>query len=48
VNYVGRRGAASPATGMHKRHVAEQKWIVDQALSGDTNKLVQPHQRPQY
>ena len=48
VNYVGRRGAASPATGMHKRHIEEQKWIVDQALSGDLKKLVQPHQRPQY
>jgi len=48
VSYVGRRGAASPATGLLKRHVEEQTWIVDQALSGDLNKLVQPHQRPQY
>lgn len=46
--YVGRRGAASPATGKHSRHVEEQNWIVDQALSGDLDKLVQPHQRPNY
>ncbi len=48
VNYVGRRGAASPATGLHSHHVKEQRWIVDQALEGDMNSLVQPHQRPQY
>ena len=48
VSYVGRRGAASPATGMHSRHIQEQKWIVDQALEGDLDALVQPHQRPHY
>ena len=48
VQYVGRRGAASPATGLHSRHVQEQKWIVDQALEGDLSELVQPHQRPHY
>ncbi|OEJ69159.1 2-oxoglutarate dehydrogenase E1 component [Magnetovibrio blakemorei] len=48
VNYVGRRGAASPATGLNRHHVEQQKWIVDQALEGDMNKLVQPHQRPHY
>ena len=47
-NYVGRRGAASPATGLNSRHHEEQKWIVDQALSGKLEELVQPHQRPQY
>ncbi len=46
--YVGRRGAASPATGSMAKHHQEQAWIVDQALQGDLNKLVQPHQRPQY
>ena len=46
--YVGRRGAASPATGLHKRHVEEQNWIVDQALEGDLANIVQPHTRPIY
>lgn len=48
VSYVGRRGAAAPATGLNSRHVQEQKWIVDQALEGNLDELVQPHQRPQY
>ncbi|MCW8916536.1 MAG: 2-oxoglutarate dehydrogenase E1 component [Magnetovibrio sp.] len=48
VHYVGRRGAASPATGLNARHHEEQKWIVDQALSGNLDELVQPHQRPHY
>jgi 2-oxoglutarate dehydrogenase E1 component len=30
--YIGRADAASPATGSHKRHVAEQQSIVDAAL----------------
>ena len=30
--YVGRVEAASPATGSHKRHQAEQQAIVDGAL----------------
>lgn len=46
--YVGRRGAASPATGSMAKHRAEQAWVVDQALQGDLDKLVQPHQRPKY
>jgi len=46
--YVGRRGAASPATGMMSKHQKEQAWLVDQALEGDLSKLEQPHQRPQY
>ena len=31
--FIGRAEAASPATGSHKRHVAEQKAIVDAALA---------------
>ena len=46
--YVGRRGAASPATGSLAKHHMEQGWVVDQALQGDLSKLVQPHQRPKY
>jgi 2-oxoglutarate dehydrogenase E1 component len=32
LRYVGRLPAASPATGSHKRHVAEQQAILDEAL----------------
>lgn len=46
--YVGRRGAASPATGSNKKHHEEQKWIVDQALEGDLSEIHQPHTRPIY
>ena len=46
--YVGRRGAASPATGLLSKHNEEQAWLVDQALQGDLSKLDQPHQRPKY
>ncbi len=31
--YAGRSSAASPATGSHKRHVAEQAALVDDALT---------------
>ncbi len=31
--YAGRKEAASPATGLHKRHVDEQAKLVDEALS---------------
>ncbi len=31
--YVGRPESASPATGSHKRHVDEQRKLVDEALS---------------
>jgi 2-oxoglutarate dehydrogenase E1 component len=30
--YVGRLASASPATGLHSRHVAEQAKLVDEAL----------------
>ncbi|WP_374370216.1 2-oxoglutarate dehydrogenase E1 component [Dongia sp.] len=33
VRYVGRPGAASPATGLYKRHIKEQAKLVDEALS---------------
>jgi 2-oxoglutarate dehydrogenase E1 component len=32
-SYVGRVEAASPATGLYKRHVREQAALVDQALA---------------
>ncbi|MGO1119322.1 2-oxoglutarate dehydrogenase E1 component [Rhodovibrionaceae bacterium A322] len=31
--YAGRASSASPATGLHSRHVAEQKQLVDEALT---------------
>jgi 2-oxoglutarate dehydrogenase E1 component len=31
--YVGRPEAASPATGVMKRHLREQQALVDQALT---------------
>ncbi len=31
--YVGRGESASPATGLHSRHIAEQRQLVDQALT---------------
>ncbi len=31
--YVGRPAAASPATGLLRRHVKEQNALVDEALS---------------
>jgi 2-oxoglutarate dehydrogenase E1 component len=31
--YVGRKPAASPATGLAKTHAAEQAALVDQALT---------------
>jgi 2-oxoglutarate dehydrogenase E1 component len=33
VKYAGRPESASPATGLHARHVQEQKKLVDEALS---------------
>ena len=31
--YVGRRPAASPATGSHAQHECQQRQLVDEALS---------------
>ena len=33
LKYAGRPESASPATGLHARHVQEQKKLVDEALS---------------
>ncbi|MBL8710203.1 MAG: 2-oxoglutarate dehydrogenase E1 component [Rhodospirillaceae bacterium] len=33
VRYVGRPAAASPATGLYKRHIKEQAKLVDEAIS---------------
>ncbi len=43
--YVGRKAAASPATGLLKTHVKEQKALVDQALTVDLKSIVQPFRR---
>jgi len=43
--YVGRKAAASPATGLLKTHVKEQKTLVDQALTVDLKSIVQPFRR---
>lgn len=37
--YVGRPWSASPATGSHRRHVAEQKAIVDRALTEELTEV---------
>ena len=33
VNYIGRQPAASPATGYLKKHLAQQKEIIEKVLS---------------
>ncbi|QLH41096.1 MAG: 2-oxoglutarate dehydrogenase E1 component [Defluviicoccus sp.] len=43
--YAGRAAAASPATGLLKVHEAEQRRLVDQALSGSRTDLPQPFRR---
>ena len=43
--YVGRKAAASPATGLAKTHAAEQAQIVNDALVGKIDKLPQPFRR---
>jgi 2-oxoglutarate dehydrogenase E1 component len=43
--YVGRKAAASPATGLHKTHVAEQALLVQQALAAPLASLPQPFRR---
>ena len=44
-HYVGRQSGAAPATGSHKAHVDQQARLVDDALSGDLDKLPQPFTR---
>jgi 2-oxoglutarate dehydrogenase E1 component len=43
--YVGRKATASPATGLLKVHEAEQRLLVEQALTHDVRKLPQPFRR---
>ncbi len=43
--YVGRRAAASPATGLSKTHEQEQRFLVEQALVGDVKAIQQPFRR---
>ncbi|TVR97612.1 MAG: 2-oxoglutarate dehydrogenase E1 component [Rhodospirillales bacterium] len=43
--YVGRKAAASPATGLFKVHVAEQNRLVQEALRVDVQALPQPFRR---
>ncbi len=33
VSYIGRKPAASPATGYLKKHLAQQKEIIEKVLS---------------
>jgi 2-oxoglutarate dehydrogenase E1 component len=44
-HYVGRKAAASPATGVHKNHVYEQALLVEQALTAALFTLPQPFRR---
>jgi 2-oxoglutarate dehydrogenase E1 component len=46
LRYVGRTPSASPATGSYAIHELEQKQIVDQALSSDTDE-VSPASEPE-
>ncbi|WP_404381613.1 2-oxoglutarate dehydrogenase E1 component [Caenispirillum salinarum] len=43
--YVGRKASASPATGLFKVHVAEQTGLVEDALTGDLDKVWVPFAR---
>ena len=43
--YVGRKAAASPASGLLKVHEAEQRLLVEQALTHDVGNLPQPFRR---
>jgi 2-oxoglutarate dehydrogenase E1 component len=43
--YVGRKAAASPATGLLKMHVQEQSQIVKEALTVDLAAIPQPFRR---
>jgi 2-oxoglutarate dehydrogenase E1 component len=43
--YVGRKAAASPATGLLKAHEEEQRLLVEQALTHDLPSLLQPFRR---
>ena len=40
IAYVGRRAAASPATGVFDRHIANQKNILRLAIEADFNEIL--------
>ena len=44
-HYVGRKAAASPATGLYKTHNAEQAWICETALTGKPADMPVPFRR---
>lgn len=46
--YVGRKAAASPATGISGNHAKEQKLLVEQALSHKIEDIQQPFRRGGY
>ncbi len=46
--YVGRKAAASPATGFAKVHLAEQEELVERSLRGALDDLPQPFVRSGY
>ena len=39
--YIGRRAAASPATGVFERHLANQKNILRLAVEADKQEILQ-------
>ncbi len=43
VIYVGRQASAAPATGTLKIHNEEQAFLIDQALNGKEEEIVQPY-----
>jgi len=43
--FSGRRASASPATGLNKVHVAEQQFLVEEALNGKLDNLPAPFTR---
>jgi len=46
VGYAGRKASAAPATGLNKKHVAEQETLVEQALEWRFESLPRPFSRP--
>jgi len=46
IGYAGRKASAAPATGLLKKHVAEQEVLVEQALEWSFQSLPRPFSRP--